>query len=1080
VATRRAKAVATRRGKAAAARRGKAAASKPAGKSARSKVPAAAKAARRTARGAAAAHARGLDGRRLVVVGEGLAAGIDHFSLSAEMQVASFGALLARQLGAPFRQPLLQGPGTGNMPGLQALPIRVPVPPQTTVLADDPPQPALENLSVPGFTLADALRRRPVPPLVHRDDSTQTLANLILGYPALLTSGAAALPTQLELAERARPGLAVVALGYTEAVSAAVAGDPVYLPSAAAFAADLAAAVVALARHGATVVVATVPDPIDTAYVSTAEQAAKLAHTEPEFLAGLYQLRRGDLLTLPGLVEVGWQFTAHDIGKPLPPGSVLPGAVAAAIGARVSEINREIAKLAGERVLVYDLHRLFHRLRAGGIAVGARRLSADFLGGFYLLNGFYPGPTGHALIAGELVELLNRRAGAGLAAIDAAAVLATDPLSMVTFPAGPAATEEYRRPHAITDFPPPPPPSTPPQPAPLEHPVGVGLPTPENLAHPLELPPGLVEELPLVRAGSYFGDALRAMTCPDDPPGPNGLPPLGLCGNLLFGGLCLTNSHLQGTVRIKFSPPVDGFSHFEVSLPQGLMGENGTLEAPLFFKLPSQLNMVVDYPGLVSAGDLNLATGMVSNLQFYFAFFNTALFALITVNPNFPSVPIQFPGLYGAAAARFDPRPDGLLDLTFYGSTFLPLGTKLGADVVRFPLPWSNLHNQCVGFPAPTTSLHPHIRLTTRAAPEAARPPGAAPPPLPENTVRELVTCGHNSPFGDHFSLAIPQLGGDATGRSHLIGRLQLQFGPRFGGDAVTVAVSSMPPGGFLSVLPPNPYAANGVSMGLLGHDENLKFPDETYGLNDVFFSDDPYDVPVGAASLESGQFLGELLYRGFIGQDVIFALAQLEPRTPKSSFGFRGDASIGRTGDGGLIFRFTGDVFIPYPPDFKFPQPNLHDTFTNLQWARLDPYLWLEAMETGRASGFYMEGEERGVIASTGQVFSYRYAIPADPLRHAASFEYVNQNLGGTFRLQALAWVGFTNSAAAEAGAGEYDTVTFTGYGSWSLDPSAATHIVTAQFSTAPGAPYVSIQIDGGVTSNVNTKPDTLEESRP
>jgi hypothetical protein len=1024
-----------------------------------------------------------LDARSFVVVGEGLAAGIDHFSLSGETQEGSFGALLARSLGTGFNQPVLQGPGTGNVPGLQALPIRVPVPPQTTVRADYPPRPSLGNLSVPGFTLSDARRRRPLPPLVHQHDSTQTLANLILGYPALLTSGAAELPTQLELAERARPGLAVVALGYTEAVSAAVAGDTVYLPHPAAFAADLAAVAAALARHAGTVVVATVPDPIDTAYVSTPERAATLSHTDPAFLAGLYQLRRGDLLTVPGLVEVGWQFTAHDIGKPLPPGSVLAADVAAAIGARVSEINREIARLDGAhggRVVVYDLYGLFRRLRASGIDLGGHRLSADYLGGFYLLNGFYPGATGHALIAAELVELLRQRRGARLAPVDVDRIAADDPLLQVTFPGGPPATEDYRRPLSFADFPPPPPPSQPPQPAPLQFPVGIGLPTPVPLAQPLQLPPGLVQELPLVRGESYFGDALRAMNCPSDPPGPGGLPPLGLCGNLLFGGLCLTNSHLSGPLRIKFSPPVGSVSHFEVSLPQGLMGEDGTLEAPLFFRLPSKLNLVRDFPGLVSAGDLDLATGMVSNLQFYFSFFNTAIAALASVNPHFPFVPIQFPGLYGGAAARFDQRSDGLLDLTFYGSTFFPLGIHLGPDVLRFPLPWSNVHAQCIGFPAPTTSIHPHIRLTSRAAPAAERQPDAMPPRLPQNTIVELATRGHNSPFGDAFSLDIPELGGDAVGRSHLIGRVQVQLGPHFGGDAVSVAVSSMPPGGYLSLQPPNPYAANGVSMGLLGHDEILHFPKQAYGLNDVFFADDPYDVPVGAASLASGRFLGDLLYRGFIGQDVIFALAQLEPRTPKSSFGFRGPASLERGPDGGLVFRFTGDVLIPYPQGFKFPQPNLKDTFVVIGPSHLDPYLWLQAIEAGRAAGFYKQGEDRRVIASTGQVFSYRYLIPADPRRDEASFEYVNHTQGGTFRLLGLAWVSFFNSPTAEAGEGEYDTVTFTAYGTWSLDPQPAPHVATVQFSTAPEAPYVSIQIDGGQTSNVNTKPANIEDARP
>jgi hypothetical protein len=48
---------------------------------------------------------------------------------------------------------------------------------------------------------------------------------------------------------------------------------------------------------------------------------------------------------------------------------------------------------------------------------------------------------------------------------------------------------------------------------------------------------------------------------------------------------------------------------------------------------------------------------------------------------------------------------------------------------------------------------------------------------------------------------------------------------------------------------------------------------------------------------------------------------------------------------------------------------------------------------------------------------------------------------------------------------------VTFTGIGLWSLDKSGP-HMATVQVSTAPEASYVSILLDGGTLSNVNTKP--------
>ena len=52
----------------------------------------------------------------------------------------------------------------------------------------------------------------------------------------------------------------------------------------------------------------------------------------------------------------------------------------------------------------------------------------------------------------------------------------------------------------------------------------------------------------------------------------------------------------------------------------------------------------------------------------------------------------------------------------------------------------------------------------------------------------------------------------------------------------------------------------------------------------------------------------------------------------------------------------------------------------------------------------------------------------------------------------------------------GDYDIISFTGYGDWSKDSDV--HTVNVQVSEAPGEPYVRIQIDGGTISKVHTKP--------
>lgn len=63
---------------------------------------------------------------------------------------------------------------------------------------------------------------------------------------------------------------------------------------------------------------------------------------------------------------------------------------------------------------------------------------------------------------------------------------------------------------------------------------------------------------------------------------------------------------------------------------------------------------------------------------------------------------------------------------------------------------------------------------------------------------------------------------------------------------------------------------------------------------------------------------------------------------------------------------------------------------------------------------------------------------------------------------------------------AGDFDTMTFTGFGTWSQDPSNDVHTATVHVATTPGRPYVSILIDGGVTRNMNTRPPNRDVTVP
>lgn len=1001
---------------------------------------------------------------RFVVLGEGLAAGMSDFGLKADLQRESFPAQMARQMGTGLSLPLIQPPGIGDLPGFPKLPVRVPAMFQTTVREDFPPVEPPQNLSVPGLRMADAVALRPAQPVVHRTDAKRTAVNLILGLHGLI-HGEKDLPTQLEAALRQLPTFALIELGYAEALEAATGADPGRLPSADAFREQASRIVEALRKNGAEVLVMTVPDPLDTAYFSPLDAAGRVLCATPSALARRYGLREGDRITVPGLVEIGNQILAGAT-RDLPEGCVLDERVAAEISSRVCDLNDALAEVAGRHgAVLYDLHRLFRSVRQQGVDVGTRRLTADFLGGFYTLNGYYPGRTGHALIASEVLQLLNQVYDARFEQIDLSRAAAADPVARQHSPSGPQREE----------LPPPAGPSMPERKAPEPPPRSnkkETWPPPPPPAGRLQLPPGLEQTLPLAKRATYHGDAIRIVDC-QDPRDSR----FGSCGDLFFGGFVLYDSHLEGSVHIRFSPPSGDVAHFEVTLGEGLRGDDGVLSAPQFFRWPVLQAQVTDAPGVVSSGDLNLATGEVSNLQVFVYFRNSALFGLVRANPRFPTQPIAFPGQYGSAWARFEQRPDGLLDFTFYGSTFLPLSSVI-PDPVVWALPFSSPGMDFASIPASGMAMHPHLQLSTQEPDTGGV--GEALLDVPFNTVQEMTLFTRNSSFGDQFTLNTGELGGYAKGRSQIMGRLELQIGERFG-DSVSVALSSLGPGGLLANTVPQPLSSifpGRLYNGPLGHNELLRFPLRSYFLDTVTFIDDPFDVAAGAVDLRTGNFLNEVLRRGLIGQNLFFALVRVEPRTPQSSFFFRGHARLDRGAREQSVFRLKSEVHIPYPPGFLFPAPDLATGFTIGTDSALDPFLWIQAVEDSPTTKTVFQGEAEHVRASTGDEFSYKYSIPGDPAKGEAFFEYTDHGQNGTFRLHTLSWVSFLHSL--KSGSGKPDTVTFAGYGTWSRDGGRTPHPVTVQIAHPPGPSYVSIQVGAAQISNVNTKPVNEKDALP
>ena len=181
---------------------------------------------------------------------------------------------------------------------------------------------------------------------------------------------------------------------------------------------------------------------------------------------------------------------------------------------------------------------------------------------------------------------------------------------------------------------------------------------------------------------------------------------------------------------------------------------------------------------------------------------------------------------------------------------------------------------------------------------------------------------------------------------------------------------------------------------------------------------------------------------------------------------------------NGQLVFRYRGMLHLPFPEGFIFPAPGLTSGIVIGPSSALDMFLRFQAMSVSGSPRIATSGGASRVAASSGDEFSYTYAVPGGP--GSASFEYTNHATDATFRMQGLLWVGCLNSRTSSAAPGDYDTITFSGYGTWSKDPSGAPHVASVQVSTSARFPYVSILIDGGATSNVNTRPANVADTLP
>ncbi len=361
---------------------------------------------------------------RYVALGDSLTAGYASGGLVMTYQQGSYPALLAQQAGVTdFEQPLVSEPGIPALLVLQHLvpsPVLEPASESTGMPINAELARPYNNLGVPGANLFNLL------------NTTGNIMNLLAGntdnvmHDLVLMDGE---HTALEQAIGMNPTFVTMWIGANDVLGAALYATPVdniTMTPVDQFAAMYQQALGALTQYtNADIVVLTVPYVTMIPFVTTVEPFITLPDGSHVPLIGSNGPLPEDAYVTLGASSllaqgIGIPTALGGTGQPLPEdlqmvgGNVVPGVVlrpeeVAVINGRIDDFNdaiRNAAAAMGAKVL--DVNPFLERVKDGFFVYGGFELNADFLlGGVFSYDGVHPQNVGYALVANELINLIN-------------------------------------------------------------------------------------------------------------------------------------------------------------------------------------------------------------------------------------------------------------------------------------------------------------------------------------------------------------------------------------------------------------------------------------------------------------------------------------------------------------------------------------------------------------------------------------------------------------------------------------------------------------------------------------------------
>ncbi len=363
-----------------------------------------------------------------VFLGDSLTAGFQSGSLLDTAQVHGWAPLVATQAGFAISQPLIAAPGAPAVLHLVSL-----GPPPVITAASgittgrDNPTVQATDLAVPGAQLNDIANTKPT---LLPTSGEELITELVLGFPGL---GYGQDLSQAGFAVKAQPTTIFLWAGNNDALAADESGMPSSMTSVADFTTQYMALIKTLTTGtSAHLVIANIPDVTAVPYlqpatVVLAEYSVATGIPAAQLSAAL-GISAGDFVNPTGLGQIPGILHGTQRG-PISDAGVLSAAEVVTVKAQVVAFNQVIAQQAqAAGATLVDINALFAKITSSGLAINGFTGTANFLGGFFSLDGIHPTNTGYAVVANAFIDAMNAGIGTKIADVNLATVAAADPL----------------------------------------------------------------------------------------------------------------------------------------------------------------------------------------------------------------------------------------------------------------------------------------------------------------------------------------------------------------------------------------------------------------------------------------------------------------------------------------------------------------------------------------------------------------------------------------------------------------------------------------------------------------------------